>query len=231
MMHMVNKIDIIVNEKFGPIYLDTVKIEERNTNMSAVVTAYSNVLTNNIELFSMPSHIINNNSEGWRNSQFLYSQSETDEDRKNEAYRKMQKKIIDENQPVLYGLLNDYDYEMGYESKAEIFFNELYKKYAMTADVIMENIYLENMEGNIHLLRHMLFIIAELPKERRKNMTIIALAGLSNPDNEVKDLSIRCFEVWNEKKYIPTLRKLKVDADWLKEYLEEVIEDLEATGE
>ena len=36
----------------------------------------------------------------------------------------MQKSMIENKEPVLYGLLKKSDYEMGFESKAERYFNE-----------------------------------------------------------------------------------------------------------
>ena len=44
-------------------------------------------------------------------------------------HAKMQKSMIENKEPVLYGLLKKSDYEMGFESKAERYFNELYRKY------------------------------------------------------------------------------------------------------
>ena len=160
-----------------------------------------------------------------------YRDNTSSSDRDAEIYRKMQKNIIENKKPILYGLLKESDYEMGFESKAEKYFNELYRKYETTADTILQNIYLENLDKNTHVLKEIIFIIAELPKNRRKNLAYIAIAGLSNESDEVKDLSIRCFEAWNEKKYLSILKNHVFRSRRLEEYKKEVIRSLETDGE
>ncbi len=183
-----------------------------------------------IKYFTLLSHSMNS-KEAETDNWFRYRDNTSSSDRDAEIYRKMQKNIIENKKPVLYGLLKESDYEMGFESKAEKYFNELYRKYETTADTILQNIYLENLDKNTHVLKEIIFIIAELPKSRRKNLAYIAIAGLSNESDEVKDLSIRCFEAWNEKKYLSVLKNHVFCSGRLEKYKEEVIQSLETDGE
>lgn len=101
-------------------------------------------------------------------------------------------------------------------------------KYGIIADTVLQNIYLQNMYENKYLLKHLLFIVGNLPAGRRSNLEIIPLAGLSNPDIEIQDLSVKCFEAWDDKRHMQTLIKLrdKTDIEWFKDYINDVIDEL-----
>ena len=117
---------------------------------------------------------------------------------------------------------------MWYESFAEKYFNQLSLSYGTIADTVLQNIYLQNMYGDQHLLKHLLFIVGNLPVSRRGNLEIIPLAGISNPDIEIQDLSVKCFESWEDKRHLPTLIGLyeRTDVEWFKDYINDVIEEL-----
>lgn len=101
-------------------------------------------------------------------------------------------------------------------------------KYGIIADTILQNIYLQNMYDNSTLLKHLLFIIGNLPANRRNNLEIVPLAGLSNPDIEIQDLSVKCFEAWEDKRHLPTLINLRdqTNVQWFKDYISDVIAEL-----
>lgn len=145
-----------------------------------------------------------------------------------EQFRNMQEYIIQKELPTLSKLLNETSFDDGYESLAETYFASLYEKYGVVADTILQNIYLQNMYNNKHLLKHLLFIVSNLPKERRSNLEIIPLAGISNPDLEIQDLAVKCLESWHDKRHLPTLEKLAKDTGvaWFKQYINEVVEEL-----
>ena len=54
--------------------------------------------------------------------------------------------------------------------------------------------------------------------DRRVNLEGILLASISNPDVEIQDFSVKCFEAWEDKKYSPMLINLRDGTDiwWLK---------------
>lgn len=145
-----------------------------------------------------------------------------------EHFKNMQDNIMIEEIPILSRLLDETVFDDGYESIAERYFNELSKKYGVIADTILQNIYLQNMYDKQHLLKHLLFIVANLPPNRRSNLEIIPLAGISNPDIEIQDLSVKCFEAWEDKRHLPTLINLRnrTNVSWFKEYIDDVIEEL-----
>lgn len=145
-----------------------------------------------------------------------------------EQFKDMQESIMGKEIPILTRLLSETSFETGYESVAERYFNQLWTEYGIIADTILQNIYLQNMYTNQYLLKHLLFIVGNTPEGRRGNLEIIPLAGISNPDIEIQDLSVKCFEAWEDKRHIPTLISLrdKTNVEWFRNYIDDVIEAL-----
>ena len=145
-----------------------------------------------------------------------------------EQFKNMQDCVMKKEMPILSKLLTETTFEEGYESFAERYFNQLSDKYGIIADTVLQNIYLQNMYDNSPLLKHLLFIIGNLPANRRNNLEIVPLAGLSNPDIEIQDLSVKCFEAWEDKRHLPTLINLRdqTNVQWFKDYISDVIAEL-----
>lgn len=145
-----------------------------------------------------------------------------------EQFKNMQDSVMNKEIPILSKLLAESPFEIGYESLAERYFNQLSNKYGIIADTVLQNIYLQNLYDNQYLLKHLLFVVGNLPANRRNNLEIIPLAGISNPDIEIQDLSVKCFEAWEDKRHLPTLISLrdKTNVKWFKDYISDVIEEL-----
>lgn len=146
-----------------------------------------------------------------------------------QKFKDMQENIMAEQIPILTKLLAETPFDTGYESEAERYFNDLYKEYGIIADTVLQNIYLQNMYDKPNIVKHLLFVVANLSPDRRTNLVIIPLAGISNPDIELQDLSVRCFELWGDKQHVASLRNLydSTTVPWFKEYVKDVIEELE----
>lgn len=84
------------------------------------------------------------------------------------------------------------------------------------------------MFGNHNVLKHVLFIVGNTSADRRANLEEIPLAGISNPDIEIQDLSVKCLEAWEDKKYLHILTNLrdKTGALWIKNHIDDVIQNL-----
>ncbi|HDN67380.1 MAG TPA: hypothetical protein ENF86_00300 [Firmicutes bacterium] len=59
-------------------------------------------------------------------------------------------------------------------------------------------------------------------------LTDIIRTGLQHSDVEVRDSTVQAIENWEIKEAIPLLREHHEDVPWLKEYIQGVIEDIEA---
>lgn len=55
----------------------------------------------------------------------------------------------------------------------------------------------------------------------------MAIAGLSHQSDEIKELSVRAFEQWADDNSIMILKNLKVETQWLQDYINQIIKDLE----
>lgn len=143
-------------------------------------------------------------------------------------FRNLQEQIMNREIPILYKLLSETSFDAGYESLAEKYFENLSDKYGVIAETILQNIYLNNMYDNLYLLKHLLFIIENLPANERNNLEIIPLAGISHPDIEIQDLSVKCFETWKDAKHLTTLVSLRdrTNVEWFKNYINDVIVEL-----
>lgn len=136
---------------------------------------------------------------------------------------------MDKEITVLLKLLSETSFETGDESLAEKYFNQLWDKYGIIANKTLQKNFLQNMSDNQYVLKHILFIVGNMPLERRDNLEAIPLEGISNSDIEIQDLAVRCFEAWEDKKYLPTLRHLhdRTDVRWLKDYIIDVIQAID----
>ncbi len=146
-----------------------------------------------------------------------------------EQFKNMQESIMNREIPILSKLLSETSFDTGYESLAEQYFEKLSVKYGVIADTVLQNIYLQNMYDNQYLLKHLLFIVGNLPMNKRNNLEIIPLAGISNPDIEIQDLSVKCFEAWEDKRHLPTLISLRdrTNVEWFRNYINDVIDELD----
>lgn len=146
-----------------------------------------------------------------------------------EQFKNMQESIMNREIPILSKLLSETSFDTGYESLAEQYFEKLSVKYGVVADTVLQNIYLQNMYDNQYLLKHLLFIVGNLPMNKRNNLEIIPLAGISNPDIEIQDLSVKCFEAWEDKRHLPTLISLRdrTNVEWFRNYINDVINELD----
>lgn len=145
-----------------------------------------------------------------------------------EQFKNMQDSVMKKEIPILSKLLAETSFDEGYESLAERYFDQLSVEYGIIAGTVLQNIYLQNMYDNQHLLKHLLFIVGNLPADKRENLEIIPLAGISNPDIEIQDLSVKCFEAWEDKRHLPTLISLRdrTNIEWFRNYINDVIDEL-----
>lgn len=80
---------------------------------------------------------------------------------------------------ALSKLLSETSFEIGYESAAERYFNVLWDKHGIHVDKALQNLFCQNMSGNHHLLKHILFIVGNASAGRRESLEVIPLAGIS----------------------------------------------------
>jgi hypothetical protein len=119
-------------------------------------------------------------------------------------------------------------FEPGDSSSAELLVKKLFKSepkekvFNWLNDLFVEN------NTNPHIAIGILQILSHLEFAKNNNSAqVIATSALLNENIEVEEYGIRCFENWEDKRFIPTLKRVNYDNVWLKEYLAGVIEDLQ----
>lgn len=76
--------------------------------------------------------------------------------------------------------------------------------------------------GLLHILSHFSYTAVS------PNGPIMALALLQHKSVSVREFAIKAFENWNNKQSLLFLKNIKCDQQWLQDYLDEVICDIES---
>jgi len=121
----------------------------------------------------------------------------------------------------------EQDFEYGYDSEADKLVRENMKKNEAATKAWLNEIFYDNFDippvviGILQVISHIEY------SDIKPEGPTIAMAALSHQDSEVKECAIRAFENWATPDSLLILRQLDNLEDWLQEYLEQVICDLE----
>lgn len=144
----------------------------------------------------------------------------------NKVNLKRQESLKSEFTSNLLGCLSDEDFEFGMRSRSELIIREQFSINTLATRNWLNEIFIENFP-NEKILLGLLRIIGRFEEEVIfPQGHTMALAALVHKNDEIKELGIRAFENWNSPNSLDMLKNVKVEADWLSEYLTQVIEDL-----
>lgn len=130
----------------------------------------------------------------------------------------------------LHDLLIRDEFIGGDKTMAEGFIDACLNNNNMSSDTIrswINRFYLDHIQqskikiGILHTLSHLSY--DEIFPEGQS----IALLGLTDPDDEVIEFSIKAFENWEQKDSAILLKNRQIKKPWLQEYLNEVANYLE----
>ena len=123
--------------------------------------------------------------------------------------------------------IREQDFEYGFDSEADLFVRGLMKQNEAITKQWLNEIYLEHFH-DLRVFIGLLQVISHLqyPEIYPQGPTM-ALAALSHDNSEVRECGIRAFENWSTIDSLNILRNVKCEEIWLKEYLTQVIRDLE----
>ncbi len=133
-----------------------------------------------------------------------------------------------ELEKILFSLFENEPIEDGYSHPAEQIVEEVCKKYKAMAGALLQGIYLKNVKRTAFIAS----LLRCIGRQRSEKVApwggVMAIAGLSHSEVEVRDAAIRALESWGGHE---SLWVLKVYAEietvsWLKEYIEQVVRDL-----
>jgi hypothetical protein len=123
--------------------------------------------------------------------------------------------------------LEEEEFEFGYKSKSESIIKRQFEINALATKNWLNEIFIENFK-NEKILIGLLRILGRFSEEIifPQGQTM-ALAALMHKNDEIKELGIRAFENWNSQTSLQILKNIEVEVKWLKDYLSQVIKDLE----
>jgi hypothetical protein len=118
------------------------------------------------------------------------------------------------------------DFEYGVEYKAHLLTKEQMKINAAVTKDWLNRIYVDNFYKS-DILVGILRVISRFTREEIFPIgETIALASLSHKEEIVQENAIRAFESWGGQGSVKILENVVVTTQWIKEYLDGVIEDL-----
>lgn len=139
----------------------------------------------------------------------------------------VQQKEVREGVDRLTQLALAEDVEPGNVSLVQIDLEKMIESNPNLAQQVVQEVYLNN-SSNVKVLTSLISALAYISKEALKTQAnLIALAAFSHKSNEVKEWSIRAFELWGDPESIEFLKNHQVGIKWLDSYRLDVIRDLE----
>lgn len=123
--------------------------------------------------------------------------------------------------------IRDSEFEFGYDSLLDVFVREHIAENALATKEWMNSLFIENY-NNTEIAVGILRVIAHLGyDEIAPQGPTMALAGLVHASLEVRECGIRAFENWGTMECLKVLRSVKCSEDWLSDYVNQVVKDLE----
>ena len=126
----------------------------------------------------------------------------------------------------LLSLLRTEDVESGIASPSEVFVRQALKENVMLALQMINQVYVDNVGdshvqiGILHLSSHIDYSIGY------PTLQTIAIAALSDNNDDVKDYAVQCYENWNHIDGLRILKTIHTDTRWLQDYIDSVITSL-----
>jgi hypothetical protein len=151
-------------------------------------------------------------------------QSSSDENSINALRLNILEKQFSDN---LISLIKEEPFEYGYDNQTDIFVRKLMDENRVVTKEWLNNIFNRNF-GNSNIIIGILRLIARFShSDIAPQGQTMATAALIHKNFEVQECAIRAFESWASLESLEILKNINVHIDWLKDYLESVIRDIE----
>ncbi|MHA1410805.1 MAG: hypothetical protein ACTSQY_10950 [Candidatus Odinarchaeia archaeon] len=124
-------------------------------------------------------------------------------------------------------LIREEEFEYGSDTKADILVRKRMEQNVLATKEWLTTIFIENFT-NTRILLGVLIIISRFdyftiyPEGQ-----LMATTALSHKDPEIQECGVRAFENWGNRHSLRILKNIKASTEWLQEYINEVIDDLE----
>jgi hypothetical protein len=206
LFHFKNNIDIVQTNQ------DSIKKDLFWNSFSKDTIDYSDELFKN---FNLPSNFLIEEN---------YTNLSIDENLLN---NKRQEYLNIKVSPILISFLTYEDVDYGVRSEGEKIIREQIEQNSVVALNWINDLYIKNF-SNEKILIGLLRILGNLDEDDISSIGyVIALASLSHSNTEIKELGVRAFENWSSSKSYSILSNVNVGEEWLQEYINQVVKDLE----
>lgn len=130
--------------------------------------------------------------------------------------------------PKLLTLIKNEEFEFGYITNSEELVLEQIQEHEHLAREWIQEICLSYRKDK-RIISAMLHIIAHIEYDLIKpaGTNIVLSTLVINKDNGIKELCVRALENWNNQECLEILKDIDTETQWLKEYINQVIYDLE----
>jgi hypothetical protein len=127
----------------------------------------------------------------------------------------------------LLQLIKDTDFEYGFDTPLDFFLREKIQQNSFATKQWLNTVFNENFD-NVEIITGILRTIAHLSYDEiaPQGMTM-AISALSHKNSEVRECGIRTCENWAHPESLKILKNVEVHEKWLKDYIHQVILDLE----
>lgn len=127
----------------------------------------------------------------------------------------------------LLHIVLEQDFEYGFDSPADLFIRKLLNQNPTLTREWLNSVFLEYFHDR-RILIGLLQIMSHIGYfEIYPEGPTMAVAALSHVDSEVRECGIRAFENWGTVESLNVLRSLQYPEEWLHEYAQQVISDLQ----
>jgi len=157
-------------------------------------------------------------------SQDNNSSSAIDENKINQRRKEQYRKEFNVG---LLAAIESSDFEFGFETVADDYLREKLEENEIVARDWLNELFNNNF-SRPSIMVGILRVLANFNYDEIKPEGItMSIAALSHSNPEVRECGIRSFESWDHKECLPILRNITCKEQWLQDYLDQVIMDLE----
>jgi hypothetical protein len=128
---------------------------------------------------------------------------------------------------TLLNMMQNEVFESGFSTESEKFVKSLIEQNQQATMTWLNGIFNRNIDspkiivGILHIISHFDY------KKVYPNGQTIAMAAAFHKNVEVKDYAVKAFENWDNVDSLPILKNMDCQEQWLQEYIDELINDLE----
>lgn len=197
----------------NPEYLEAVSFDTYSYASTECETVVEEQTNTDINELSVP---LDENSSNFKVDENYINQ-------KRLAY--LDKKIT----PIFLALIKTEDFEFGKKNESVLLIEEQLKINSVATQNWFNKLYIKNFSNNEKTLIGLLRVVESLDQQAlHPTAETMAIAALSHKNDEIKELGIRIFENWGSINSYELLKNLKVGPQWLQDYINQVIKDIEA---